>query len=70
MPGVYSLRAVVRHVGRSGGSGHYVTDAREGAEWMNHNDSRTEATTEVDVTGPDAGKEAYLLMYQRAETAE
>ena len=63
----FELKSVVRHVGALDSSGHYVTDSlgKEG-EWMNYNDSRVEKREESDVLSGAVGREAYLLMYERA----
>jgi ubiquitin C-terminal hydrolase len=63
----YDLKAVVRHIGGSGTSGHYVTDAiGKGGEWFNFNDSKVERREERAVLEDEStGREAYLCVYER-----
>ena len=63
----YTLKGIVRHVGTADSRGHYVTDAvdKEG-RWVNYNDERAEVRTEEEVFGGErAGREAYLMVYER-----
>jgi ubiquitin carboxyl-terminal hydrolase 5/13 len=62
-PPHYTLVALVSHVGRSTGCGHYVAHARRGGRWLMLNDDRVAASASVPT---DVG---YLYMYQRDDVA-
>ncbi|EQC28083.1 hypothetical protein SDRG_14176 [Saprolegnia diclina VS20] len=67
----YRLKSIVRHLGRTAGEGHYITDVHnQSTKWTRYNDA---LVTEVDqaavLTGPGA-ETGYLLFYVAETTSK
>merc|ERR1711971_457603 len=62
----YELRSVVRHLGPSYQSGHYVADVLtrgDKEEWKRHDDQYVSSMTTENATNAEAQKNAYIFFY-------
>ncbi|OQR81909.1 ubiquitin-specific protease, partial [Thraustotheca clavata] len=63
----YHIKSIIRHIGKTAGEGHYVTDIRhdKGSKWTRYNDAHVSEIDAAQVLQGAGAENGYLLFYVR-----